>query len=272
MVLPRRHDVMATLNILASHHSAAHPAKAPNSGSSRFVMMPVPCRLAIALTVVAFASNSAAQESCKASIDTAAVSEVRDGRTLLLADGRELRLAAIEVTEASRAVLQSLAARQTLRLEKLGPGQDRYGRLVAFAYTGDMQTSLQQTMIEQGHAQVSARIGDKHCADLLLARERAARAARRGIWADPNFAPLPSHDVTRITAVRGLPWWKARSCRCGRAAPQYMLISGGDGRGTLRSPFSSVTGGTSQPPASIPKSLKVAGCGCGVGSSSAAAR
>lgn len=191
-------------------------------------MMPVPCRLAIALTVVAFASNSAAQESCKASIDTAAVSEVRDGRTLLLADGRELRLAAIEVTEASRAVLQSLAARQTLRLEKLGPGQDRYGRLVAFAYTGDMQTSLQQTMIEQGHAQVSARIGDKHCADLLLARERAARAARRGIWADPNFAPLPSHDVTRITAVRGLPWWKARSCRCGRAAPQYMLISGGD--------------------------------------------
>lgn len=166
-------------------------------------MMPVPCRLAIALTVVAFASNSAAQESCKASIDTAAVSEVRDGRTLLLADGRELRLAAIEVTEASRAVLQSLAARQTLRLEKLGPGQDRYGRLVAFAYTGDMQTSLQQTMIEQGHAQVSARIGDKHCADLLLARERAARAARRGIWADPNFAPLPSHDVTRITAVRG---------------------------------------------------------------------
>lgn len=237
-------------------------------------MMPVPCRLAIALTVVAFASNSAAQESCKlASIGTAAVSEVRDGRTLLLADGRELRLAAIEVTEASRAVLQSLAARQTLRLEKLGPGQDRYGRLVAFAYTGDMQTSLQQTMIEQGHAQVSARIGDKHCADLLLASERAARAARRRIWTDP-ILPLCRH--TMLPALRlfgvGLPWWKARSCRCGRAAPQYMLISGGDGRGTLRSPFSSVTGGTSQPPASIPKSLKVAGCGCGVGSSSAAAR
>lgn len=162
-------------------------------------MMPVPCRLAIALTVVAFASNSAAQESCKASIDTAAVSEVRDGRTLLLADGRELRLAAIEVTEASRAVLQSLAARQTLRLEKLGPGQDRYGRLVAFAYTGDMQTSLQQTMIEQGHAQVSARIGDKHCADLLLARERAARAARRGSG-PTQISPLCRH--TMLPALR----------------------------------------------------------------------
>ena len=63
--------------------------------------------------------------------------------------------------------------------------------------------SLQQAMIEQGQARVSSRVGDRACAELLLATERAARAARRGIRADPNFAPLRSHDAARITAVRG---------------------------------------------------------------------
>jgi hypothetical protein len=43
--------------------------------------------------------NAAAQEGCKlTAIDTANVAAVRDGRTLLLTDGRELRLTGIEVT------------------------------------------------------------------------------------------------------------------------------------------------------------------------------
>ena len=45
--------------------------------------------------------------------------------------------------------------------------------------------------------------GDRACAEVLLTAERKARAARRGIWADPNFAPLRSHDAARITTVRG---------------------------------------------------------------------
>jgi endonuclease YncB( thermonuclease family) len=44
-------------------------------------------------------------------------------------------------------------------------------------------------LVEQGQARVSARIGNKACADLLLGAERAARAARLGLWADPHFAP-----------------------------------------------------------------------------------
>jgi hypothetical protein len=50
---------------------------------------------------------------------------------------------------------------------------------------------------------VSARIGDKACADDLLATERATRAARRGLWADPNFAPLRSENPGLIKAARG---------------------------------------------------------------------
>ena len=170
----------------------------------RIVMNCVPFPVAVAIPALVFASAVAAQESCKLpSIGSAEVAAVRDGRTLALADGRDLRLAAIEAGDASRPALEALAAGQTLRLEKLGAENDRYGRLVAFAYAGETKTSLQQAMIEQGQARVSSRVGDRACAEMLLATERKARAARRGIWADPNFAPLRSHDAARITAVRG---------------------------------------------------------------------
>jgi hypothetical protein len=58
-------------------------------------------------------------------------------------------------------------------------------------------------MLEAGQARVSARVGDKACAEALLGAERAARAANRGLWADPNFAPLPAENLTRLHAERG---------------------------------------------------------------------
>jgi len=58
-------------------------------------------------------------------------------------------------------------------------------------------------LLEQGHARVSARVGDKACADALLSAERAARTARRGLWADPNFAPLSAENLPGLQAERG---------------------------------------------------------------------
>jgi endonuclease YncB( thermonuclease family) len=231
-------------------------------------------RLVLATAATAFVSGATAQEACKLpGLGTATVAGVRDGRTLLLTDGRELRLAAIEANDASGAALNTLAAGKMLRLEKLGPEQDRYGRVVAIAYTDDARESLQQVMLAQGEARVSARVGDRPCAELLLKAERAARAAVRGLWAHPNFAPLPSHDVTGITAVRGqfaLIEGKVLSVR--RAAPQYMSISGGGGRRTSRSPSSSVIGGISRRLALSRRNWKAAGSGCEAGWSSAVVR
>ena len=148
--------------------------------------------------------SAAAQEACKlTSLGTATVAGVRDGRTLLLADGRELRLAAIEVTDDSSGALQALVGKRELRLAQLNSEQDRYGRLVAFVYVDDKGKSVQQVMLEHGQARVSARIGDKGCANILLSAEQTARAARRGLWTDPNFAPLQSENTTRIAAARG---------------------------------------------------------------------
>jgi endonuclease YncB( thermonuclease family) len=165
-------------------------------------------KLFIAAASVLFVCDAAAQETCKLTpIGNAIVATVRDGRTLLLADGRELRLAGIEAGDDSRAALQSLIAGHglnvSLRLERLGAERDRYGRVVAYAFPDDAEHSIQQTMLEEGHARVSAHIGDKACADGLLSAEKAARAAIRGIWADPSFAPLSAENLAQLEALRG---------------------------------------------------------------------
>ena len=160
--------------------------------------------LSAAALSLALVRDTAAQERCKLTvIGTVNVAAVRDGRTLMLDDGRELRLAAIEAGDDGRGALRALIAGRPLRLERLGAESDRYGRLVAIAFAGDARQSLQAGLLERGQARVSARIGDKACADGLLTIERAARAAQRGLWADPNFAPLQAENLPRLQAERG---------------------------------------------------------------------
>ena len=160
---------------------------------------------AATLTLLALlASQAHAQETCKlAAAGTVKVTALRDGRTLLLADGREVRLAGIEVTDDARAVLQNLIGDRAVRLEGLNADPDRYGRLVAFVFAGDDRESVQQQLLAQGQARVAARVGSKACAETLLAAERVARAGVRGLWADPNFAPLNPENAARLRAERG---------------------------------------------------------------------
>jgi endonuclease YncB( thermonuclease family) len=157
---------------------------------------------AIACALVAWPAS--AEDTCKlTSLGTAQVAAVRDGRTVLLADGRDVRLAGIEVADSSRAALQGLIGDRPLRLEALSTDLDRYGRVVAFAFSGDAQQSLQLALLEQGQARVAARVGGKACAEALFAAERTARAGHRGLWADPNFAPLAADNAARLRAERG---------------------------------------------------------------------
>ena len=112
----------------------------------RRVLIFVEAAFAVALSVC----NARAQDStaCKlTSIGEATVTAVRDGGTLMLGDGRELKLAGIEVAGGSHETLQALAGGQTLRLETLGPEQDRYGRLMAFAFPGQSRQSLQAALL-----------------------------------------------------------------------------------------------------------------------------
>jgi endonuclease YncB( thermonuclease family) len=156
------------------------------------------------VTAALLTGHAFAQSACKTTpIGSATAAAVRDGRTLTLADGRTLRLAGIDVFGASRAALQRLAAGKMLRLGKLGPDRDRYGRLVALAYAGDGKQSLQQALLAAGEARVAPPVGDMACARLLLAAEKPARAARRGIWADPRFLPIAAGNISRLRAETG---------------------------------------------------------------------
>jgi len=161
-------------------------------------------RGALAGLAMLCAEAAAAEGACQLeSIGAGTVIAVRDGRTLMLADGRELRLAAIEAPEQSRAALAALADGHRLRLAKLGADHDRYGRLVAFAFAADTAQSLQQALIGEGWARVSSHVGNSACAGDLLTAERAARGARRGLWADPIFAPLAAENTSRLRAESG---------------------------------------------------------------------
>ncbi|HWE78440.1 MAG TPA: thermonuclease family protein [Pseudolabrys sp.] len=155
--------------------------------------------------MLALAPLAAAAESACGGKDLGGgtVFAVRDGRTLLLADGREVRLAAIETPDGARAALAALAQGRTLTLKTGSEASDRYGRVVAFAVPAGAAETLQESLLIAGQARVSARIGTKSCAAALFTREKQARGAHRGLWADPNFAPLPADDYRRLGAETG---------------------------------------------------------------------
>ncbi len=153
--------------------------------------------LIIAVLLAAAGSAAAAEQAGKLDRHgSAEAAAVRDGRTLLLRDGRELRLAGHRDggRERAQAALRHTGTGKTLTLKRLGPtANDRYGRLVAFALPPDAAQSLQQAMLGAGQARVSARVGDKACADALLASERAAGRQNAG------FGPTPISPLCRQT-------------------------------------------------------------------------
>jgi endonuclease YncB( thermonuclease family) len=142
------------------------------------------------------------------------VKSVGDGRTFTLDDGREVRLAAIEVPQlalpqaapapggaAARDALAALAAGDEVVLRGAEIPSDRYGRVVAYAYTerdGD-EIFVQGELVAAGFA----RVGSRACAVELLNREHAARRGKLGLWAIPYYEVLNAETPSDILAHRG---------------------------------------------------------------------
>jgi endonuclease YncB( thermonuclease family) len=155
--------------------------------------------------------GAAAQDvnSCKLeSFGTAQVAAVRDARSLLLADGREVRLAGIEAArtgdlgaEAAIAALTSIAAGREVTLKRAATREDRYGRIPAYVFTDQDARSAQEQLLAAGHARVSV-LSDRGCFAMLAAQERIARDAKHGVWAD-NVAPRSTTQAGEITSAQG---------------------------------------------------------------------
>ncbi|NWG24349.1 MAG: thermonuclease family protein, partial [Pseudorhodoplanes sp.] len=125
--------------------------------------------LAIALIVVPFAAQS--DEAACAFPESAAflsVGAVIDGRSAVLADGREIRLAGIEVPFAARPgeassapalasknALEALLAGRRVAMRPAEPATDRYGRAVSYVFREGETVPLQIALLAAGLAQAS---------------------------------------------------------------------------------------------------------------------
>lgn len=145
-------------------------------------------------------------------LGTAQVAQVTDGRTLVLADGREVRLAGIEVPagdsepgRAARAALAAWALGRDVTLQRSGAESDRYARVLAHVFVDGPGAgpSLQQRLLAAGHALVSARAGERACALESLQFERQARDGKLGLWADPYYQLRRAEHAAEVLAQRG---------------------------------------------------------------------
>jgi micrococcal nuclease len=179
--------------------------------------------LAALLLSAAFAPPAARGQSGKPDgrcqfepLGTGRVTQVHDGRTLLLGDGREVRLAGIEVAagdsqagRAARATLAGWALDQAVTLRRAGPERDRHGRTLAHVFIQEdgagagSARSLQQRLLAAGHARLSLRAGERACAAESLVFERQAREAKLGLWADPYYQLQRAEHAAEVLAHRG---------------------------------------------------------------------
>lgn len=154
--------------------------------------------------------RQAAVEACNFErADAGTVRAVLDARTLVLTDGREVRLASIEIPHAEHAanaaktLLEATLGDRTVTLKRNDDATDRYGRVAAHAFAENDARSAQQILLTAGHARVAARVGNVPCAKSLLAAERVARDAGRGLWADPSYAPRRADNPAALLEERG---------------------------------------------------------------------
>ena len=90
-----------------------------------------------------------------------------------------------EATEANRKLVEG----QTVRLELDVQERDRYGRLLAYVYVGDMMINAE--LVAQGYAQVMTIPPNVKYQDLFLKNQREARLLQLGLWKDKGLPPSP---------------------------------------------------------------------------------
>lgn len=181
------------------------------AGAGRQRPAPAYVFLLLLLPVLGLTQPATAAPACAADHidDQARVSLVQDGDTVLLADGRRVRLIGINTPELGRngrgAEPGALAARDRLRQilfanqQALGlrfdqERHDRYGRLLAHAFLADGRNLTELLLAEGAGAQLVVPPNTWQ-ADCYRAATDTARNARRGVWALPSHQPRPADSL-----------------------------------------------------------------------------
>lgn len=172
---------------------------------------------------IALAGGTArADTPCAAMLEagpTRTVERVVDGETVALDGGGELRLIgalaprALDVGSPPGAWVSETATQDALRDLLLGKSieirfdgarEDRYGRHLghAFRIDGAERVWVQGHLLERGLARAYTTVGSRTCAADLLAAERPAREARRGLWAEAAYQIRAADDADALLAYR----------------------------------------------------------------------
>ncbi len=139
------------------------------------------------------------------------VVEVVDGDTVVLESGVQVRLVGIQAPKLplgrpnfaawplaaeAKAALAALVQERAVTLFHGGREIDRHGRALAHLETTD-GVWLQGELLRRGFARVYSFRDNRALVSAMLAIEREARGARRGIWADPYYRVLSPDEAAR---------------------------------------------------------------------------
>jgi micrococcal nuclease len=139
------------------------------------------------------------------------VEKVIDGDTLVLAGGARVRLLGIDAPEMekegrpaeflahqSRAALAEMTQGKVIRLEYDQLRYDHYGRLLAYIHLPD-NTPVNLELLRRGLARVYAHPPNVRHREILLAAQRQAMDARRGLWQKALNQDAPYYLANRNT-------------------------------------------------------------------------
>ncbi len=163
-------------------------------------------------------------ESLRAQLEigqTIRVIDVVDGDTVILEDGRQVRLVGIQapklplgrpgfekwpLADEAKDALEKLVLNQPVTLAFGGQRVDRYDRLLAHLFTGD-GTWAQARMLADGLARVYSFPDNRALAADMLAYEDKSRNNRTGIWSFPYYLVLDTKaaatQIDRFALVEG---------------------------------------------------------------------
>ena len=165
---------------------------------------PVAVALAVCLGLAALVACTGWPNSAAAEVERAGNAIVRgvvDGDTVILGDRSQVRLVGLQapklplgrpnypkwpLADEAKEALRALALGRRVTLAFGGRRSDRYGRHLAHLYRAD-GLWIQGEMLKRGLARVYSFRDNRALMAEMLALEREARAAGRGIWAHPFY-------------------------------------------------------------------------------------
>lgn len=149
----------------------------------------------------------------------ATVTEVIDGDTALLDDGREVRFVGIQAPKLplgrpgfpewplapeAQAEVAALIGGRAVAVRQGDSGMDRHGRVLAHLFRLDDGLWVQGALLRRGLARVYTFPDNRALAAEMLEAESEARAAGRGIWALDWYAVRDAEAL----AAAGRPAWE----------------------------------------------------------------